>query len=283
MARTRSRRRAGTSWLCCWLPSCSGPRAPLRLGRDRKSRPPLRRTPRNPSRPTTPPLERLGATIDDLTARLRAVRKSLVGHARRRCRTNPTERAGGARCVCAREPSHRARSGPRRARPDRRRLQPSAPRGRVPRRGRSRILRGCAMSWRRSWRSWGACGASAPPSRAASPSCRKQPQRAARVRSAPARADAIPKRRCRRRAERRSRSQLPSRSAAENRAADPASDTLQLEAKLAVAELKIAGLVSDLRSAQASREAIEAEAASLRALTDARIRQIIEAGPTASR
>jgi uncharacterized protein involved in exopolysaccharide biosynthesis len=76
---------------------------------------------------------------------------------------------------------------------------------------------------------------------------------------------------------------LPSGSAAANRAADPASDTLQLEAQLAVAELKIAGLVSDLRTAQASREAIEAEAASLRALTDARIRQIIEAGPTASR
>ena len=76
---------------------------------------------------------------------------------------------------------------------------------------------------------------------------------------------------------------LPSGSAAENRAADPPSDTLQLEAKLAVAELKIAGLVVDLRTAQASREAIEAEAASLRAMTDARIRQIIEAGPTASR
>ncbi len=47
---------------------------------------------------------------------------------------------------------------------------------------------------------------------------------------------------------------------------------LQLRAELALAQLKIAGLTADLRSAHASREAIEAELTSLRSLTDARIK-----------
>jgi outer membrane murein-binding lipoprotein Lpp len=76
---------------------------------------------------------------------------------------------------------------------------------------------------------------------------------------------------------------LSGRPKAVDQAANEPVDTLQLEAKLALAELKIAGLVSDLRSAQASREGIEAEAASLRAMTDARIRRMIEGGQTSAR
>lgn len=50
---------------------------------------------------------------------------------------------------------------------------------------------------------------------------------------------------------------------------------LQLRAELALAQLKIASLTADLRSAHASREAIEAELTSLRSLTDARIKHFM--------
>ena len=50
---------------------------------------------------------------------------------------------------------------------------------------------------------------------------------------------------------------------------------LQVRAELALAQLKIASLTADLRSAHASREAIEAELTSLRSLTDARIKRFM--------
>ena len=50
---------------------------------------------------------------------------------------------------------------------------------------------------------------------------------------------------------------------------------LQLRAELALAQLKIASLTADLRSAHASREAVEAELTSLRSLTDAKIKRFM--------
>jgi hypothetical protein len=66
----------------------------------------------------------------------------------------------------------------------------------------------------------------------------------------------------------------PPRAAAADDA--PASgDRLQLQAELALAQLKIAELSSALESARLHQEAMEAEVGTLRALTDAKIKQIL--------
>jgi hypothetical protein len=66
----------------------------------------------------------------------------------------------------------------------------------------------------------------------------------------------------------------PSAVAAGNRT--PASgDPLQLQAELALAQLKIAELSTALESARLRQEAMEAEVGSLRSLTDAKIRQLL--------
>ncbi|HSA81575.1 MAG TPA: hypothetical protein VLE23_12210 [Geminicoccaceae bacterium] len=65
---------------------------------------------------------------------------------------------------------------------------------------------------------------------------------------------------------------LPPRAAA---ADDHAPDRLQLQAELALAQLKIAELSSALESARLRHEAMEAELGTLRSLTDAKIRQLL--------
>jgi hypothetical protein len=71
------------------------------------------------------------------------------------------------------------------------------------------------------------------------------------------------------------RAQTPGTAAAGAPAGAASGTDLQLRAELAQAQLKIAGLTADLRSAHASREAIEAELTSLRSLTDARIKHFM--------
>jgi len=63
-------------------------------------------------------------------------------------------------------------------------------------------------------------------------------------------------------------------SAAERRSAPPV-DRLQLQAELALAQLKIAELTTALESARLRQEGMEAEVSTLRSLTDAKIRQLM--------
>jgi hypothetical protein len=67
----------------------------------------------------------------------------------------------------------------------------------------------------------------------------------------------------------------PPRTVATDDLAPADGDHLQLEAELALAQLKIAELSSALESARLRQEAMEAEVGSLRSLTDAKIRQLL--------
>jgi hypothetical protein len=281
-ARTRSRPRAGTSWLL-FAAVMLGLAGSVAVGADAEKpvAPPGQAA--QSEQAATPPLERLSATIDDLTVRLRAVRKSLSDTSDADAGPTPpsaqgepdasalaslrTERdqalgerdriraTAAAECTARQgaeawslEDTARLRNELAKVMAELERVR----RARATLEGRVAELREAAAKGRASEVVAGSSGRDT-----------KTPHPAA--------------------SEATGAKSLPNGSAAEIRVADPASDTLQLEAQLAVAELKIAGLVSDLRSAQAIREAIEAEVASLRSLTDARVRQIIDAGPTASR
>ncbi|HEX5796462.1 MAG TPA: hypothetical protein VFY19_11525 [Geminicoccaceae bacterium] len=73
------------------------------------------------------------------------------------------------------------------------------------------------------------------------------------------------------------RSAAPARSAngAGGRRPAPPVDRLQLQAELALAQLKIAELTMALQSARLHQEQVEAEVSTLRSLTDAKIRQLM--------
>jgi hypothetical protein len=67
----------------------------------------------------------------------------------------------------------------------------------------------------------------------------------------------------------------PTRAVAAGDRAPASGDRLQLQAELALAQLKIAKLSTALESARLRQEAMEAEVGTLRSLTDAKIRQLL--------